>query len=293
LWAQARDLFEPLARLHPEDREVRHYLAAAHANLGFLFTWNDEIDEAQHAFQAALPLQEKVAAEVGADERVPYLQSCFDLALTYDGLGMVQRDPEEGLRWLRRGQAVLEGAGKTCNWEELQLLRHYGNVCRDVGILLARKGERTEALTQLQRAYKSLGDLLAKPGVAERARLFQAARLQACAHLGFLQADLGQADEALRCWQEALDVGAQMPAGGFQVRDVQETLALVHIRTGNLRRHQGQQAAARVAWQQGRDLLEQLLRDYPTNPRLLRERADVRDRLSATEPASSAPVTAR
>jgi tetratricopeptide (TPR) repeat protein len=164
--------------------------------------------------------------------------------------------------------------------------RHFATMDRNLGILLARQGKRTEALANLQEARKILADLCVNPSAAADPVFYQLALTQACAHLGLVQAESGQRDEALRSWQEALDLAAKLPAVSINDKEVQETLALVHLRRGDLRRDQGQVAEARAAWQQGRDILEQLLRDDPTNPRLRRERTEVQTRLAERGSAS-------
>jgi hypothetical protein len=102
-----------------------------------------------------------------------------------------------------------------------------------------------------------------------------------CYHGGCLQADLGRPNEALRSWQEALQLYERLPTTGLTANTFHENEARTWRRVGDLHRDRQDRAAARQAWEKARAVWDGVLRDEPNHPRLRRERDDLASRLAA------------
>ena len=108
-------------------------------------------------------------------------------------------------------------------------------------------------------------------------------------NIGDIHRQVGKTNEALAEWDKALAIDQallQSPIPGDDGKVdltgrsdpsaiVREDLAGLQLDRTNVLRERGQQAAAEVALEQARDLLEQLVRDRPADQKLLARLADV------------------
>ena len=155
-----------------------------------------------------------------------------------------------------------------------------------MGLLLPQFGRRDEAI----RAHRRALDIRAALAKAEpRNAIAQNDLARTHRNIGDIHRQVGKTNEALAEWDKALAIDQallQSPIPGDDGKVdltgrsdpsaiVREDLAGLQLDRTNVLRERGQQAAAEVALEQARDLLEQLVRDRPADQKLLARLADV------------------
>jgi tetratricopeptide (TPR) repeat protein len=219
---QARQILEPLAPGHADDRDYQVALADCYGSLAQLWRSRNRVDQAERAFNDSLKVWQSLAREHPADVRFQNR-----IAVTRNDLGLFYRDSK------RPDRAETEFKQALAVWERLVHdnpsagpYRHALGQCRqDLGWLyLGVLGQLSRAEAKLQQA-REVREALARehPSIVG----YQTDLAETYRTLGLVYPRLGKADEGERWALKSLELMERYPpevpraqygvAGAYQI----------------------------------------------------------------------------
>jgi serine/threonine-protein kinase len=272
LLERARSYYQGFIRQRGADRSVRAELAATYYRVARITELIGSRQDALAAHRQALAIYGDL---IRANPEVARFQS--DLAIVCNDLGNLLGDlgqPAEALRVQQQGLAIREAVARAhphgARYQN-ELAKSYANVAS----LLANTGRQTEALQSYQKARE----------IDENAIAEQPARLEFASDLGksfntlasiqadlaidyqalgYLLADMNQPGEAVRNFQKAEGIMAQVVAENPEADDYRMLLASIEVHLGFRHLTTREFDAALHRYQKARGLLEPVVQRNPS-----------------------------
>jgi serine/threonine-protein kinase len=248
---RARDLYEGLAKAHPQQTAFRVELVRTYRAIGRVEGWLDHLAEASASYQQAVALGEELVARNPDD---PDLQG--SLALSYNNLGLNQYMSGQAAA----GKHSLEQSIAT--WEHL-IAKHprpefrdgLAMACSNLGWNFTLGGRLPEALKLVQRAVALDQAVVQEAGTVPD---FRSRLSSALDNLGNVHFFAGRTAEARKAYQAALDVGESLARENPAVREYQDKRILFHVDLGYALLGTGQDAEAQRTFAKALELARQL-----------------------------------
>ncbi|QDV39643.1 serine/threonine-protein kinase [Tautonia plasticadhaerens] len=274
----AADLYEQLARDHPDNVEYRRLLAIAHGAQGLLAGDDERTDEAMAAHRKALEIRKAIAKERPDDAL-----ALIDVARTHRNIGKVLRDtgrPDEALAEWDRAVAIARplldrplpraaGPNDLTGRNDLSAIvrEDLGSVLLDRAVTLRESGRHAEARSSWEQARDLFEGLCGEqPG-----NLALRSRLADCYADGYsLEYDQGRLEDALGFMRRALKLREAMAVANPSIPVYRRAWAEDLVSLGWVLRLLGREAESLEAYRKATDLAEALLAEeegdaYTTN----------------------------
>ena len=258
LLSDALGYYQAFIEAHQHDAAARRDLATALFKVGLISSASGSASDAVAAYQGAVALREKLAAEY---PNVAEYQS--DLAGSYNNLGILQGemgDREAALISYQRALDVREKlAAENPDFPEYQ--SHLANSYYNLGHLQQATGDREAALAGYQRALAIRKKLAAEnPTVVD----YRSHLAQSYGNLGLQQHATGDRKAALLSYHRALAIQEKLAAENPSVTGYQNDLASSHGNVGILQIETGDREAALGSFQRVLTIKEKLAAENPT-----------------------------
>jgi eukaryotic-like serine/threonine-protein kinase len=267
--------YQEFVREEPQDEQGRARLARAYFRMGSGCSMLGRPEEGVPAFQRALALLEKLAADFPT---VPKYR--LGLAKTLNHLGILLTDlgqrpaAETAYRRAVELYAKLAADFPTVPEYSKELADSHNNLA----LLLAGQGQHAAAEAAHRRALAIQDKLVTDyPTVSTYRQDLAISHV----NLGRLLAELGQWPAAETAYRRALDLLEKLAADNPTVSAYRRELAGSHVNLGTLLSSRGQHRAAETAYRRAVDLYELLATDFPTVPEYRRGLATSHSNLGA------------
>ncbi len=286
LLSEALSYYQAFIDAHEHDAAARHDLATALSKVGLISGSTGSASDAVAAYQLALALREKLAAEY---PNVVEYQS--DLAASYDNLGGQQLqtgDRKSALLSYQRALAI----GETLAAEHPSVNAHQNDLAKtyyNLGRLQQTTGDPEAAMAGYQRALAIREKLAAEnPNVSK----VQSELAQTYHNLGVLQSATGDHDAALTSFRRALAVHEKLAQENPTVGNYQSDLAKHYQGLGAVQQKTGDWEAAALTCRRAFAICEKLAAEKPNVPEYQRDLAESYDNLGVLERETGASQAA-
>jgi len=265
---------QKLASADPSDAQAQRDLSISYNMLGDVQLQSGQVTEARGSYQKGLAISQKLAAADPSDA-----QAQRDLSVSYEKLGDVQLQSGQVTEALRSYEQDLEISQKlaAADPSNARALRDLSISYDRLGNVQLQSGQVTEAL----RSYEQGLAIRQKLAAADPTEVAGTLRVPSAAFarqaqrglsisyekLGNVQLQSGQVTEALRSYEQDLEIRQKLAAADPSDAQAQRDLSVSYNKLGNVQLQSGQVTEALRSYEQFLEISQKLAAADPSDAR--------------------------